>query len=617
MSDMKKWIKLMESIHPVVATPPVGKSFERDATVVLGPKVGGGVGRFVEFTAEGAALIDVKGVIKEFAEGDFAMPERDLENGNDWFHVTVTDGTPGTSNDKPEFRPGDMVKIADVYGTVIGPGFGVFVGYGTTGEDCIVLFDGKQIVVPTENVASVLEQDAKDNFDQMDNDGNLSPMSFGSDNVKIEQPQNSGMQSREPAMDQRDEFTKWMDAVEEALKVEGAELAEDMPPVTNECGCGSWDCPVCFPDQQEMPGMHGAMDGLGGADTAIIPISSPGMAQQGMMQPGMGAACPTCGHSADDGHMHEPNTVVGGVDDFGLEEVSDDNLGVDDMMDAPMEEEPQEVDQEPLQRSSDGRGVKLGDIVQHTEYRKAGQESPLTHGDDLEEVAGDEFDTSEPDWDADPMAVQDYHNTMMGSPQSEADVEAAMDMISEIKYMQSMGLSKADRDYSEAELADMGLPQLKQLYSQVTGNVAAEGMVTMEDVDKDVAAMLATLKKYDKLVESTAPVLGMKTLGEKKKPDFLDVDSDGDKKESFKKAAKDKEEVKESDDDKNPWEKKASDKKEDPKTSKTHKGGTVTKTDTGLKHKGTYGGEKKEVSESAEVDPDVLEWMARLAKVAR
>jgi len=183
MSDMKKWIKLMESVHPVVATPPIGRSFERDATVVLGPKVGGGVGRFVEFTAEGNAMIDVKGVVKEYAEGDFAIPERDLANGNDWFHMSVVDGTPGTQNDKPEFRPGDLIKIADVYGAVIGPGFGVFVGYGTTGEDCIVLFDGKQIVVPVENVASVLEQDAKDNFGEMDNDGNLSPMSFGSDNV--------------------------------------------------------------------------------------------------------------------------------------------------------------------------------------------------------------------------------------------------------------------------------------------------------------------------------------------------------------------------------------------------------------------------------------------------
>jgi hypothetical protein len=46
----------------------------------------------------------------------------------------------------------------------------------------------------------------------------------------------------------------------------------------------------------------------------------------------------------------------------------------------------------------------------------------------------------------------------------------------------------------------------------------------MENVDKDVAAMLASLKKYDILKESVAPVLGMQTLGEKKggKPEWLE-----------------------------------------------------------------------------------------------
>jgi hypothetical protein len=39
-----------------------------------------------------------------------------------------------------------------------------------------------------------------------------------------------------------------------------------------------------------------------------------------------------------------------------------------------------------------------------------------------------------------------------------------------------------------------------------------QGEPQMEKVDKDVAAMLSSLKKYDRLVESVAPVLGMKTL---------------------------------------------------------------------------------------------------------
>ena len=74
----------------------------------------------------------------------------------------------------------------------------------------------------------------------------------------------------------------------------------------------------------------------------------------------------------------------------------------------------------------------------------------------------------------------------------------------------------------------------------------------------------------------------------KAKPDFLDVDKDGDKKEPMKKAVKDKEEVKE--------EMKVGD------TKKTAKGGTITKTATGIRHQaapGVYGG-----SDDKDTDPD-------------
>ena len=136
---------------------------------------------------------------------------------------------------------------------------------------------------------------------------------------------------------------------------------------------------------------------------------------------------------------------------------------------------------------------------------------------------------------------------------------------------------------------------------------------TMENVDKDVAAMLSSLKKYDILKESVAPVLGMRTMNEKKKPDFPDIDKDGDKKESIAKAAKDKEEVDESED-KNPWEKLASDKKDDDaKTSKTSKGGTVTKTEKGLVHKAAD--KKDDVKEAVAADEEVLAWMGRFAKL--
>lgn len=51
-------------------------------------------------------------------------------------------------------------------------------------------------------------------------------------------------------MDQRNEFSKWISAVEEALADEGKPLAEEKPE-SKECGCGEWSCKTCFPDNTE------------------------------------------------------------------------------------------------------------------------------------------------------------------------------------------------------------------------------------------------------------------------------------------------------------------------------------------------------------------------------
>ena len=79
-----------------------------------------------------------------------------------------------------------------------------------------------------------------------------------------------------------------------------------------------------------------------------------------------------------------------------------------------------------------------------------------------------------------------------------------------------------------------------------------KGKDIMENIDKDVAAMLSNLKKYDKLVESVSPVLGMVTLGEKKgdlppwlkdkdskktDPEAKDEDKDADDKEQVDEGA--------------------------------------------------------------------------------
>ena len=138
-----------------------------------------------------------------------------------------------------------------------------------------------------------------------------------------------------------------------------------------------------------------------------------------------------------------------------------------------------------------------------------------------------------------------------------------------------------------------------------------KGKEIMENVDKDVAAMLGNLKKYDKLVESCAPVLMARPkpyVGE-------GWDEDQAKKEKLK-APPEEVNIEEGEEDKkknkNPWEDLGKDKEEEEATpgteTTTHKGGKVTKTKTGLVH--------KKVDESTDIaDPEILEWMSRFAKL--
>ena len=221
-----------------------------------------------------------------------------------------------------------------------------------------------------------------------------------------------------------------------------------------------------------------------------------------------------------------------------------------------------------------------------------------------------------------------------------------------------------------------------------------KGTEIMEEIDKDVAAMLKSLKKYDRLVESCAPVLmarpkpyvaETKEAEEDVEEDIEEGwDEDQAKKEKLKAPPEevnleeedeqldeagidlddaeksgvkvtragynDKEEKKnqgksfngtrgsKSDakapgkptrskgaglnshvkEEGNPWEKLGSDKKEEKKDgekSTTSKGGEVTKTKTGLTHKGTYGSDKAKDKVDEGADPAVLEWMKRFASL--
>ncbi len=198
-----------------------------------------------------------------------------------------------------------------------------------------------------------------------------------------------------------------------------------------------------------------------------------------------------------------------------------------------------------------------------------------------------------------------------------------------------MNLVKGGRSPEDAEQA------LRNKNQGKTANVLPfkkKEKPQMEEVDKDVAAMLSNLKKYDILKESMAPVLEKK---DGKKPEWLyKKEVEAEKEEGKKEVdeAKWHNQDKPEDHFKGGVEKfadkfKKKDDKEDKKvdeeaeTSKTSKGGIVTKTDGGLKHKsgGAYGGDKKNDKKDKEdkedldeeADQDVLEWMKRFEKLGR
>ncbi len=436
-------------------------------------------------------------------------------------------------------------------------------------------------------------------------------------------------------MDQKDQFGKWLAAIEEALTTETSVVDEELLE-QGECGCGNWDCEQCFPDS-------GAPAAQGGQTIpAVLVIGAQGgapagadMGQQDPAQQGVGMAgakpveCPTCGHSHEDADSHaEPETgeleipMMGGEDDMAFDE-EDDQMQMDT------------TPNKKLPRSANG-GVTLGHIVQRFDKVNAdGEDSPLTFGDDNLDEEG--FD-GQPEIGMDSQVSQD-----MAAPQDAGEDSA--ELVGKITYMQDMGLSKSAQTYTEEQLVGLQPQQLKRIHDEVMGTVSEDDM--MQDMDQEQAQTGGTLGGAQqgaagggKFPPGTAPTMpesinhqGQKTmenvdkdidlwLGRFKSYDELRASKSAQammEKKDTKKEEKDKPEGKEKIEEKdgNPWRDLGKDDKPEAKKGEkttTHKGGTVTKTDTGLVHKA--GDKKEKVDESAgEVDAEILDWMDRFAKL--
>ena len=268
-------------------------------------------------------------------------------------------------------------------------------------------------------------------------------------------------------MDQKDEFSKWMKSIEEALNGE-AKVDEEILE-QGSCGCGAWNCPDCFPDEQ------GDLGGLEGQQIPAIIVIQP--QDGGMEQPGA-QQMPPQGMPEQPPEAQPQGVGMAGThpvdgDTFGHDE--DDEIDVTMMGDEAFGEDggeygaPETVDTTP--RS--GKGVKLGHITRKfVKADPAGEESPLSNGGELEEDGMDDFgDDDQVSYDdAAPIAKQNYHDEM-----SQIASYEAMEIIGKIKYMQDLGLSKSNRAYTEDQLAQLPAVKLKQVQQEVMGGMSDAG----------------------------------------------------------------------------------------------------------------------------------------------
>lgn len=269
-------------------------------------------------------------------------------------------------------------------------------------------------------------------IDDLDKSGDLSPMSLAQDNLSGTGPLQ--------AMDKKDEFAKWIKSISDALNGTVQEPTSDA-----ECGCGQWSCQTCFPQDSAEDFVNPPTDNV-------------------VVEP---EACPHCGEShADECHKDEVDADL----EAGMDEIEYDMTEINEVDD---ESEHEDQVNDFVEKPASGKGVKLGDIVRTTEFRKSGgQESPLSYGEE---------NLDEDNWDREMYGPgQDEIDSLEFAQMSDKDMAAAEDMMSAIVNMQNNGLSKSDTIYTEDDLAITTPSNLKRIYAEVTGNPVTESLYNIK-----------------------------------------------------------------------------------------------------------------------------------------
>jgi ribosomal protein L32 len=293
------------------------------------------------------------------------------------------------------------------------------------------------------------------------------------------------------------DFNKWIKAVEEALEThEDAifdpsnheEIAPEAHADEQECDCGHWNCEVCFPPEQE----HGVCPQCGQLSAPDHDCAS-----------GNEEICPECGDLARSGHVCEPASQ-----DFEYE-----------------------LDEEPF---SDSNKSWTKD--------ENGQQSPLTFADlNLKEEPLDSTDIGDAgDWsngNTEPEGSEAPEQHHPDVPHEEDNLENdneeyehPSELAGKIEYMQSMGLSSSQQEFSREDLARMSPDQLQSAWNEImTGNKApafeskklSESSVPKKKIIENDTTALNIIDELKKVDESTLSQTVAKSPSSKKLIQFL------------------------------------------------------------------------------------------------
>jgi hypothetical protein len=294
-------------------------------------------------------------------------------------------------------------------------------------------------------------------------------------------------------MDQKSEFSKWMKTIESALS--GETKVDEEILEQGSCGCGAWNCPDCFPDDNnELGGLEGKQikativiqpeEGEFGEE--MLQQQGDEMQQQQQQAPqqqgvGMAGTHPVGQGTFDHDEEDDLDVSMPLYGEEGIEEEGDDT----DV----------ELTQQKLPRA-EGGGVKLGDIVQ--KYvpldNEDGEESTLSDGSELDEEGeeGNEFAQDSSDDASDVATMQNNNSTGPDFSQEDKDTQ-----IQQIMNMQSMGFSNANARYTPEQLEMMDDTQFKSVHQQVCGGVQEATMTAADDEDRPKPTKTRTKRRDD------------------------------------------------------------------------------------------------------------------------